>query len=168
MPRLVAMAPSGETYISFTPDRGYWLHVPVGARGAGPINESMVEQAVALHGFERLGVDVGTWEELKQAVEEHTTPPPEIEDATFDAVDVREMLHVARQWAAEGEGDRARRLVVELLKVPTVRSDDHLYDAVVAMLGSLDGAEPVVGLRLSGVPENAEARQRFRDLVPAA
>lgn len=172
MPTLVAMARSGETFITRSDRDGLWLHMPSGAGGAGPINETTAHQAVADHGFTKVDRDFATWAELEDFRQQEAAkfaPPVEIDPADLDDEDVREMLEVARRWATEGETERSRRLLLKLLLVPVAVTDISLRRNLVAALESLGATGTVVNLRDDPTdPTMIDARRRLADVVAAA
>jgi len=120
---LVAMAPSGETFVTREANGRVWLHQPEGAGGAGPIDEATVARAVTDHGFDRIEQDFDGWAALDAFRQERAalvTPPVVVDRDALDLDDVEEMVAVARRWVDEGDGARARRLAFALLRVPAV------------------------------------------------
>lgn len=172
MPTLVAMARSGETFITRRERYGLWLHLPAGAGGAGPIDEKAAERAVADHGFTRINQDFETWDELecfRQREAAKFAPPLEIDPAELDGEDVLRMLDVARRWSTEGDLSRSRRLLHRLLRVPVVVARTDLHDELVAALEDLDEADVVVLVREApSDPLKAEARRRYTGEAVAA
>lgn len=172
MPRLVAMARSGEAFVTSDDRHGLWLHMPPGAGGAGLIDEASVERAVAYHDFTRIDRDFETWAELdefRQREAAKFAPPVEIDPAELDAEDVRDMLGVARRWATEGEAAQSNRLVRRLLTVPAAVANTDLLEEVVAALSWADESSLVV--RLRQVPTDtrkSEARRRYMGEAVAA
>lgn len=172
MPVLVAMARSGETFVTRRDRYGLWLHLPPGARGAGPVNEAEVERAIADHGFVRIDREFATWIELddfRQREAATFAPPVEIDAAALDVEDVRRMLTVAHRWAAEGRVGQSRRLLVKLLRVPAARRDDDLNLQLAMALEALEDAALVVPLREQPTDERkVAARNRWLNVVAAA
>ncbi len=112
---LIAMAPSGETFITRDGNGRVWLHQPEGAGGAGPIADAVAERAVADHGFDRIDEEFETWaalDEFRQARAARVTPAVIVDRNALDLDDVERLLGVGKRWRAEGQGARARRLVL--------------------------------------------------------
>jgi len=172
MPPLVAMAPSGETFISRSKRHGLWIHLPPGAGGTGPLDAASADRAVADHGFIQIDRDFDTWDQLEGFRQEEAAkfaPPVVIDPADLDDEDVREMLEVARRWMVEGEASQSRRLLLRLLLVPATLADVELHAEIVAALSALSEAAP--GLRLRGEPTDPRllaARRRYDGVVAAA
>lgn len=170
MPTLVAMARSGETFITRRERHGLWLHLPPGAGGAGPVDEAAAERAVADHGFLRFDQQFETWAELddfRQQEAAKFAPPVVIDPAELDAEDVERMLGVARRWAADGEAGQSRRLLLRLLRVPVVTPGTGAHDQILAALEALGDPRNVVQLQPTD-PLKVEARRRWADVVTAA
>jgi hypothetical protein len=169
MPVLVAMAQSGETFISCTPERGYWLHLPAGAGGSGPIDEATVQRSIAEHGFVRVDEEYASWPQLDQGIQDRTQSPAVIVDQNLlDVEDIVDLLDVAQQWIVNDEGQRASHLVSNLLRIPIVRRDDALFEKVTAILLELTGTPLTSVRRLSLRPIQAAARYRWGTLRAAA
>ena len=158
---LVCMAPSGETFITRN-DRGLlWLHQPVGAGGAGPVDEATARIAVAEHGFDRVEREFESWDALDQYRLERAarvTPPVAVDREALDLHDVHRLLGVAERWAAGGDEVGARELVFELLKVPVVREDDATYEQLLGFLSGL-----VQPSRIGGPPPSDPLKIRARE-----
>ena len=172
MPRLVAMARSGETFITLRERYGLWLHLPPGAGGSGPIDEADAERAVGDHGFARIDRDFDTWAKLDAFRLEEAAkfaPPVVIDPAGLDGEDVLRMLRVARRWTSEGEGNRSRHLLLKLLRVPAASADAALHDQVVAALEAVEETATVASIRRQPTdPRKVEARRRWSSVRPAA
>ena len=167
---LVAMAPSGETFITRDSGGRLWLHQPEGAGGAGSIDEARARRAVADHGFEPVDREFADWaslDEFRQQQAAQVTPAVVVEVDAFDLEDVDRLLAVGRDWKDEGDLTGAWRLVVELLRVPAVRADAATHETLVGFLAELskpeDGPSPA-----STSPVKARARERWHQVTNAA
>lgn len=163
---LVCMAPSGETFVT-RDERGLmWLHQPVGAGGAGPVDEATATFAVAQHGFDRIERTFDDWPALDDYRLERAalvTPAVVVDREAFDVHDVRRLLAVAQEWAAKGDALGASSLVLELLKVPAVRDDPETYAALVEFLEGPGRPRPLLGPPPAS-PLKAKARQVWKQL----
>lgn len=171
MPTLVAMAPSGETFISTTSTRGPWLHVAPGAQGAGPIEPADVDRAVADHGFIRVDRAFATWTELdddrnRRAAE--AIAPVEIDVDELDRDDIDELLGVAERWLGQHERARAGRLVTRLLRASVVKSSPALLDAISAILERATESTTSSYVRSAEDPVKQMAHRRWDTLELAA
>jgi len=167
---LLAMAPSGETFITRHGRGRVWLHQPEGAGGAGPIADTVVERAVADHGFDRIDQDFETWaalDEFRQARAARVTPPVVVDRDALDLDDVRWLIGVGERWRAKGEGARARRLVLELMRVPAVLGDAESHELLVTCLEQVD-EPPIVVASAPSSPLKARAQERWQVLQNAA
>ena len=75
---LLAMAPSGETYMVRDEFGRTWLIQPPGAGDPRVIEPDVVELAVARHGFDRIDRDFPSWSDLdrfRQARAASAAPP---------------------------------------------------------------------------------------------
>src|SRR4051794_9434772 len=167
---LVAMAPSGETFITRDSGGRLWLHQPEGAGGAGPIDQESALRAVADHGFEPLDREFADWaslDDFRQERAAQVTPAVVVNVNAFDLEDVDRLLAVGRDWKDEGDLTGAWRLVRELLRVPAVRADATALETLADFLAELskpqDGPPPV-----STSPAKARARERWQRVTNAA
>ena len=152
----MAMAPSGETVIVRDRSGRVWLHPPQGAGRPEVIDEALAQRAVADHGFERIDRSFQSWEQLDRFRQERASrlnPKVVVNRDALDLEDVERLTAVGRRWVAEGQGARARGLVVELLRLPAVRADGEAHDRLLAFLEEL--AQP----RLSVVSKPLTRRQ---------
>ena len=88
---LVAMAPSGETFITRDSSGRLWLHQPEGAGGAGPIDETSAMRAVADHGFEPVDRQFADWaslDDFRPRRAAQATPAVVVDINAFDLEDV--------------------------------------------------------------------------------
>src|SRR5437588_3073505 len=123
---LLAMAPSGETFFARDRSGRVWLYQPLGAGAPEVVDEDLAERAIADHGFDRIGQGFRTWQALddfRQVHAERLAPRVKLDRNDLDLDDVARFLAVAQRWATEGEGPRARKLLLRLLRVPAVRAD---------------------------------------------
>lgn len=167
---LLAMAPSGETFFARDSSERVWLIQPEGAGPPRTVDDRLVQRAVADHGFERVEREFSTWPELddfRQALATRVTPDQIIDRDAFDLEDLRLLIDVAQRWVAEGEGRRARRLALELLRVPAIVADLETHEWLVSFIESLD--EPRAGLRsVPSTSRQSAARARWQALDDAA
>ena len=168
--RLLAMAPSGETLV--VRDRGgrVWLHPPQGAGRPELIDEALADRVVADHGFERIDQPFPSWEALDSFRQERAArlaPEVVVDRDALDLGDVERLWAVARRWAVEGQGVRAKRLAFELLRVPAVRADEATHDALVSFVEELEEPRLVTRSR-AGTSLQSAARERWQSLDIAA
>lgn len=173
MPRLMSMARSGETFITHDDRRGYWLHLPEGAGGAGPISASDAARAVRDHGFVPVERDFTSWPDLDDFLEAEAAtlgPIASPDPTTFDRTDVEELLAIAREWLVTGEGPRAQRLVTQLFRAPVSLSQPDLRDELLGLLDRLGTTTPVLRSERSAAhdPVKAAAHRRWEHLELAA
>jgi hypothetical protein len=138
---LLAMAPSGETYLAR--DRGgrIWLIQPLGAGENEVVDTDLVERAVADGGFDRIDAQFNSWEELDRFRQERAAlvvPDIVVDRDRLDAEDVDEMLAVVRKWIDGGERARARRATFAFLKLPIARTEATIHERLVAILEELE------------------------------
>ena len=167
---LVAMAPSGETFITRDSGGRLWLHQPEGAGGAGPIDEASAKRAVADHGFEPVDREFADWaslDDFRQQRAARVTPAVVVDVDAFDLDDIHRLLAVGREWKDEGDLTGAWRLVRELLRVPAVRADARAYETLVDFLEELSKPEDSPSPAPTS-PVKARARERWQQVTNAA
>lgn len=169
---LLAMAPSGETFFARDQFDRVWLYQP---RGAGPpavVSEPVVERAVVAHGFERMEVAFPTWQALDEFRHEQAVNLAPLVDFDQDAIDLDDVLRlvtVGRRWIDEGEGVRARKLVLRLLRVPAVRADDAAHERLLGLLETVNEPPPLVfQSQTTTEPVKAAAHERWEQLRKVA
>ncbi len=160
---LVAMPPSGETFLARDSEGVLWLIRPPGAGGPQRADEEVVEIATARHGFERIEQDFAGWEALDAERQRRAglRAPAEIDVEAFDATDVDRVLAIADRWRREGDVERPRRVAHRLLEAPIVREDDGLFKRLTSFLRELDevrGTTPPAVVD----EQRAAARRRLR------
>jgi hypothetical protein len=165
---LVAMSPAGSTLV--LRDRGdrLWHYPPEGVGRPRVIDSNLAEREIARGDLERLEREFESWEDLDAFRQERAaqmTPGEVVDVESLDLHDVELMLGVARQWLADGEGDRARALALRLLRVPAVRSDADANDRLVGFIEKLGRPD----LRLRSEPTTTlQARAYERWELPRA
>lgn len=167
---LLAMAPSGEVLVARDAVGQVWLIRPEGAGGPEVIDEGLAERGIADSGFHRIDREFSDWrslEEFRQERAAESAPAVVVDRDSLDVEDVRRLLKVARRWIAEGDGPRARRLALELLRVPAVRAHKQAHDTVVSLLEELDGA-PMQVRSTPATELQSAARDRWREVKKAA
>jgi len=167
---LLAMAPSGETFIVRHPNGQVWLIQPAGAGEPELVDEEVVARAVADHGFHRLDEEFESWADLddfRQRRAAEVTPEVIVDRDALDLDDVRQFLDAGRRWVADGEGPLALSLALELLRVPVVRADPQALDSVVSFLETLNAAPPDIHSQPT-TPLQSAARDRWRQSVLSA
>lgn len=161
---LVAMAPSGEALVR-DPDGRLWLLQPEGAGGSRPLSPETASYVIPRAGLKPIDRDFESWAELDAWRNEKAariTPGVTVDRDALDGTDVERLLGVARRWAAAGEGNRARQLVFELLRVPALLGDPVLHDGVVAFAQSLAQPPVEVVAPPPADPLKAAARHRWQ------
>lgn len=164
--RLLALAPSGETYIVEIGGRT-WLVQPPGAGGSRVVDETVVERAVSEHGFDRVDRVFHSAEDLdayRNEVAARIAPEFATRPESYDADDVRRLLVVAKRWRANRD-PRGVPLVRSLLQTPVVATNAELLSEIAALL---DPGPP--DLLTSRPPSEIgrAARERFRAPAVAA
>jgi hypothetical protein len=137
---LLAMAPSGETYMARDPFGRVWLLQPPGAGEPLVIDASVVDAAVGKHGFERVDREFTSWAELDRfrlEMASLTTRLPAAEARPLDLEDVARLFGVVRRWAAGGETSRARQASFALLEEPVVLGDPAVHHRILLFLKDL-------------------------------
>ncbi|HVF13722.1 MAG TPA: hypothetical protein VM942_03935 [Acidimicrobiales bacterium] len=161
---LLAMAPSGETYMVRDEFGRTWLIQPPGAGDPRVIEPDVVELAVARHGFDKIDQDFPSWSDLdrfRQARAASAAPPLAVEARPLDLDDVERLFRVVRRWADQGEVHCARRAVFALLAAPAVRADAEVHGRLIAFVQGLEEpASPFVAAPTS--EEKRRARDRYR------
>jgi hypothetical protein len=170
---LLAMAPSGETFLVRDRQQTIWLVLPPGAGLPQQASSEDVDEAVARHGWDRIEREYASWSDLdsgrQQLVASHG-PQPRVDVSRFDAADVRRVLGVVADWRQRGDAVRGRRVLHRLLReAPIVRQQDDLFDAVNEALTELDTMSPEpppTALRFANDRRHIEARDRLQ--IPVA
>lgn len=142
---LLAMAPSGETYLARDRAERVWLFQPIGAGEPEIVDPSLVGRAVAHGGFDRVDRDFESWDDLDRflndraslVVQEFVRDPSEL-----DSHDVARLLAVARSWMDDGHHRRATQTALALLSLPAARADVAVHDRLVALLVELGQPSP--------------------------
>jgi len=162
---LLAMAPSGETYMVRDEIGRLWLMQPPGAGDPRVIEADVVEVAVARHGFDRVDRDFTSWSDLddfRQARAASATPPLPVKERPLDLDDVERLFRVVRRWADQGQIPGARRAAFTLLAAPVVRADAEVHGRLLAFVQELEEpASPFVSVAASD--EKRRVRERYRD-----
>jgi len=157
--RLLALAPSGETYFVEI-DGVAWLMRPPGAGGARSVDPSVVDRAVTNHGFERVDRTFERAEDLdafRNEVAARIAPDEATRPESFDEDDVRRLLGVARRWRA-ADDPRAGRLLSRLLEAPAALANRDLLLEIAELLKP----EPAIDLSTKAPDVLGQAaRERF-------
>jgi hypothetical protein len=143
---LLAMAPSGETFLVRDRQRTIWLVLAPGAGLPQQATDQDVDDSIIRHGWNRIDREFNSWSDLdagRQQLVSSRGPRVQVDVSRFDAEDVRRVLAVVSNWRQRGDGVRGRRLLHRLLReAPVVRLSDELYDAVTEALTELDTMSP--------------------------
>jgi hypothetical protein len=171
---LLAMAPSGETFLVRDRQQTIWLVLPPGAGLPQQASSEDVDDAVAGHGWDRIEREYPSWADLdagRQQLVASRGPQARVDVSRFDAEDVRRVLGVVAGWRQGGDIVRARRVLHRLQReAPVVRQQDELYVAINEALDELDAMSPEpppIALRSTNDPRYIEARDRLQILVAA-
>jgi len=138
---LMAMAPSGETYLARDRVGRIWLIQPLGAGEPEVVDASVVDRAVAHGGFDKVEEAFDSWEALDRFRQERAAlavPDVVVDRERLDIDDVDEMLVVVRRWIDGSEPARARRATIALLRLPVARADAAIHERLVVILEELD------------------------------
>ncbi|HJQ03106.1 MAG TPA: hypothetical protein VJ851_16035 [Jatrophihabitans sp.] len=170
---LLAMAPSGETFLVRDRQGTVWLVLPPGAGLPQQASGQDVEDAVARHGWNRIDREYTSWSELdagRQQLVVSRGAQARVDVSGFDAEDVRRVLGVISGWRQRGDAVRGRRVLHKLLReAPIVRRQDELYEAVNEALKELDAMSPEPPptiLWFADHPRHLEAQDRLK--IPVA
>jgi len=118
---LVAMAPSGETFIARDPEGVLLLFAPTGPAVA--IDDATVDRAVAA-GFDRVEASFGSWRELDRERQRRAgllRRDVQVDVTSWDVERVRRTLARMEGWVDEGRTTGARRVLHELLRAAPAR-----------------------------------------------
>jgi len=160
---LVAMPPSGETFIARDAQGVLWLVAPPGAGGPEVITDDVMTRAIADHGFDVVDEQCANWAELDDVRQRRTgtIDGPVLEVERYDAVDVRRVLTTIERLRTDNKVGRARRIAHVLLRAPVVREDSELYLTIVELLQQLDEAPVFHVPAPSTDPQKVSARRRM-------
>lgn len=164
---LLAMAPSGESFLARDQSGTTWLVHPPGAGDAEVVSGEIVDEAVR-QGWDRVEQTFTSWAQLDNARQVRvaaTGRQGRVDVSRFDGEDVRRVLAVVDSWQRSGEVIRARRALHRLLQDATVvRADNGLFETVTRVLTELDEASsrwPVPALVRDGDDRFAKAQRRM-------
>ncbi len=163
---LVAMAPSGETFIARDADGVLRLYAP--ARPAHAVDGKTVERAL-LAGFDRVEKSFASWAELDAERQRRAGPvrsDVRADVTTWDAARTRRALSSIASWIAEGRVASARRVLHEVLRAPILVEEPALLTEVAELLERTDEYESVTVPVDAPDERHALARERMH-LSPA-
>ncbi len=138
---LLASSPAGTTLVLRDRAGRLWLYPPVAAGQPRELDVEQAERVIAHGELERVERTFGSWAELdafRQARAAAATPQEAVDVEKFDLQDVELMLGVARELLSEGESERARLLVLRLLRAPAAKSDRDAYEQLLDFLEGLE------------------------------
>lgn len=159
--RLLAIAPSGETYFVEIDGRT-WLVRPRGAGDPQIVDPSVVERAVAVHGFQPEDRVFATPDELdafRNDLAASIAPEVATRVESFDEEDVRRMLTVARRWLSADDA-RGVRLLRALLRAHAVRNAPDLLAEILDLL-QRGSAVPVL-VSPADTEKGRKAREQYQ------
>jgi hypothetical protein len=161
---LVAMTRSGATLVLRDRVDRLWLYPPEGAGRPRVVSPELADQVIARQDMERVDRDFQSWQDLDEFRQERAsalTPTTIVDLQALDPDDIESLLGVAERWRAEGDAERARRLVIKLLGTPVARADEALHARLLALLERLE--EPRLDIRPGPrTPRQAAARERWQ------
>ncbi len=131
--RLVAMAPSGDVFISQLENGRFWLHLPHSVRGGGPLERADVDRIVLNASLDLVDLTFNTWKELDAARLRRAADGvvEVVHDADeWTAYDAQQAVETVDEWIAGGDLESVGALCRQLLALDVVRHDDALYTAV--------------------------------------
>jgi len=136
LPILVALSPAGDVVVTSRYGR-HWVHQPL--TEPRQIDTDKVERFIDSADLLRVGQQYESWAMLEADIQRRvrTAPTVPVDTTHWDAVDVRDMLKVARVFEAEAKVPDARSLLQLLAGLPVVRGDDSLHKEVIDALGAL-------------------------------
>jgi hypothetical protein len=161
---LVAMSPAGTTLVLRDRISRLWLYPPRGAGQPRVLDEEAIERVIARADLERVGREFESWPELedfRQLCASRMAPPEAVDLKSLDGVDVERTIDVAERWLADGDGGRARQLVVALLDVPAALSDDATRRRLVELLKQME--QPPMPIHPEAATQlQRDAHERFQ------
>jgi hypothetical protein len=131
---LVAMAPSGTTLVLRDRSQRLWLYPPAGAGKPRVIDSALAEQVIARQDLDRVDRDFTSWTDLdafRQEQASSRTPRAVVDTESLDLHDIDLLVRVAERWLVDGDAERARALILSLLRVPAVRADQATHDRLI-------------------------------------
>lgn len=167
--RLVAMVPSGETFISLA-NGVYFLHQPPGAGGARELTVDEVSRAIARGDLHAVNEDFDGWDALdarRNELVRELCGPLDRDDRPLERPHVEAILRAGERWLRAGETDRVRQLAVTLLDAPAVLECPDLVASVNSLLKRASATAPPSRYSASASGLSTTARQSFRTPVAA-
>lgn len=162
---LVAMAPSGETFIARDADGVLRLYAP--ARPPEGVDDETVERAL-LAGFDRVEKSFASWAELNAERQRRAgliRRDVRADVTTWDAARTRRAFSQIASWIVAGRVTSARRVLQELLHAPVVMQEPTLVEEIAELLDRCSEYETV---RVPvDAPDERHALARERILLPA-
>jgi hypothetical protein len=140
---LVAMAPSGETFIARDADGVVRLYAP--ARPAHAVDGETVERAL-LAGFNRVEMCFASWPELDAERQRRAgliRRDVRADLTTWDAARTRRAFSQLASWIVAGRVTSARRVLQELLHAPVVMQEHTLVEEIAELLDRCSEYETV-------------------------
>ncbi len=162
---LVAMAPSGETFVARDGAGVLRLYSP--AQAPRVVEEEIVERAI-LAGFDRVGESFTTWAELESARQRRASvlaPSLTTDVSDWDDNRVARALGVVNTWITDGKIAAARRVLYELLRAPGVQRSPATLNQISNLLQRCERRE-VVHVP-TDPPDELKAAARERMLLAA-
>ncbi len=160
---LVAMPPSGETFVVRDQEGELLLVHPPGAGEPERIDEATVRRSLSEGGFVRIDERFESWAALDAERQRRAALARRGTDVALDqldASDVERLLRTATRWCRAGRVPSARRLAQQLLRAPAVEADRGLRLQVLELLDGLVAIEERPPL-LASDPLYRRARERM-------
>lgn len=137
---LLAMSSAGTTLVLCDRAGQRWLYPPANGQPR-KLDAEQAERLIAHGELVRVERDFDSWADLdafRQARAAEAMPSQAVDVELFDRHDIELMLNVARELLSEGDSERARLLVLRLLRAPVVTSDRDLYEQLLGFLDRLE------------------------------
>jgi hypothetical protein len=145
---LVAMAPSGETFLARDAEGALLLFPP--GRPPEQVDDEVAERAV-LAGFVRVDMPFASWVALDQERQRRAGSVVRdfaVDVTTWDVARLRRALPALETWIEQGRTGPARTVLHQLLRAPVVRAQDGLLDEISGLLQSAAGHETPATARI--------------------
>lgn len=159
---LLAMSSAGTTLVLRDRAGQRWLYPPAGGQPR-KLDAEHAERLIAHGELVPVEQDFDSWVELdafRQARAAEAMPSQAVDVERFDRHDLELMLSVAREMRSEGDSERARLLVLRLLRAPDATSDRDVYEELLGFLERLE--HPSLALvEQPSTPIQQKARERW-------